>query len=87
MSSDLSIAIAGFCTVATSPFLYCLWGKNGGDSYAKMADRLFESDWHHFPVKLQKYFVIMIANMHRPLYYNGFGIAVLDLETFRNVSE
>lgn len=29
----------------------------------------------------------MIANMQRPIYYNGFGFVNLDLSTFIAVSE
>lgn len=82
---DISIILAAFLAVSANPFLYCFYGKNSTDCYAKMADLLFESDWQNLPTDLQKYFILMIGNMHRPLYYHGFGIAVLDLETFRKV--
>lgn len=52
-----------------------------------MADCLYESDWHELSVDLQQKVVLMIQNMQRPLFYTGFGVAVLNLETFTKVSE
>lgn len=56
------------------------------DCYANMADRLFESHWQQLPIDLQKYFILIIGNMHKPLYYHGSGVLILNLETFRDVS-
>lgn len=56
------------------------------DSYEKMAERLFESNWQRLSIDLQKYFILMIANMQRPIRYHGGGVIALNLETFGNVS-
>lgn len=55
-------------------------------SFKKMADNVFEMNWQDLPIELQKYFILMIANMQKPLYYYGGGIVILDLNTFINVS-
>lgn len=73
------------CVGTTTSYFYCFYGRLTIDSYARMADLLFESDWQKLPVNLQKYVTLMIADMQRPVYYHGFGILVLDLETFANV--
>lgn len=75
------VSVASFNT-----FLYCYFGKIATESYEKMADCLFESNWLELPVQLQKYFILMIGNSHRSLYYHGFGLAVLRLETFASVN-
>lgn len=67
-------------------FLYCYFGKMATDSYLKMTKSLYESNWIDHPVQLQKYLILMIGNMQRPLYYHGFGIAKLNLETYTTVS-
>lgn len=66
-------------------FLYCFYGKMATESYERMAMCLYESNWIEQPIHLQKYFILMIGNMQRPLYYHGFGIAVLNLKTFTTV--
>lgn len=66
-------------------FLCCFYGKLATESYAKMTDSLFESNWPDLSNHLQKYFILMIANAQRPLKYHGFRIIFLDLETFCKV--
>lgn len=66
-------------------FFYCYFGKLATVSFEKMADKVFEMNWHELPNGLQKYFVLMIANMQKPIYYFAGRIVVLDLNTFVNV--
>lgn len=67
-------------------FIYCFFGKLTTESFSKMADSLFNSNWQKFPIKLQKDLVLLIGNMQKPLHYHGFGIVVLNLETFCKAS-
>lgn len=76
-----------FVIVSANPFLYCFYSKTTNEIYLKMADHIFESNWQQLPLDLQKFFPFMIANMQKSLYYHGFKIVVLDLETFRNVRD
>ena len=67
----------------TAMFLYCYYGKSASEGYEKMPICLYyDLGWRKFPIKLQKYFIIMMANMQIPLYYHGFGVVCLDLMTF-----
>lgn len=51
-----------------------------------MADQLTQSNWYQLPYDLQPYFVLMIANAQKKVYYHGFQIVTLDLEKFTQVS-
>lgn len=66
-------------------FLYCFCGKIATENCERMADALYESNWHDLPNDLQQYFVIMIGNAQQPLCYHGSGLLVLNLETFTKV--
>lgn len=78
------IFVAG--SVGTSNlFLYCFFGKLATDSFDNMAYCMYASKWQALPINLQKYFILMIGNMQRPLYYHGFNVAYLNLETFCRV--
>lgn len=66
-------------------FVYCYFGKMATESYEKMSSCLYDCNWVGLPPKLQKHFVIMIANAQQPLYYHGFGMMVLNLESFTKV--
>lgn len=68
-------------------FLYCYYGKLASESNEKFADCVYDSNWHELATKLQKYVPVLIANMQKPIYYNGFGFVNLDLNTFITVSE
>lgn len=67
-------------------FLYCFFGKMATDSFRDMANCLYRSNWQNLPIHLQKYIILMIGNAQRPLYYHGFGVVILDLETFTKVN-
>lgn len=68
-------------------FFYCYFAKLATESFLKMGDSLYESNWTELPFELQKYLIVMIGNMQLPMYYHGFGVAVLNLETFTSVSK
>lgn len=68
-------------------FVYCFFGKMATESYKNMSKCLCECNWQDLSLQHQKYFLIMIQNTQQPLYYHGFGIAILDLETFTDVKE
>lgn len=50
-----------------------------------MSVYLYNANWIELPLELQKYFIMLIANAQLPLYYHGFRIVVLNLETFTRV--
>lgn len=68
-------------------FLYCYYGKVASESCEKMADCLYGSNWRKLSIKLQKYVILMIADMQKPIYYHGFGFFNLDLKIFIAVSK
>lgn len=68
-------------------FIHCFYGRVATDSYAKMSDCVyFEMKWQKLPSESQKYVVLMIRNMQKPIYYHGFDVAIMDLNTFIRVS-
>lgn len=66
-------------------YLYCFFGKVATDSFEEMAQCAYDSNWPDIHVDLQKYFVLLIAESQCPIYYHGFQIAFLNLETFLRV--
>lgn len=64
---------------------YCYFGQMPTDSYLDFANCLYECNWHKMPVNLQKFYIVMIANAQKPLYYHGSGIFQLNLMTFMQV--
>lgn len=68
-------------------YLYCYYGKYATDSYASYANCLYNSNWIILPLNFQKLFVVMIGHAQQPLFYHGYGMVELNLETFARVSK
>lgn len=84
---DISLLMIALSTSGLSLFLFSFFGKMATESYEKMSNSLFESDWQNLSINLQKYLLLMIRNAQRPLHYHGFRVISLDLETFSEVSK
>lgn len=67
-------------------YLFCFFGVKATESYEKMAICVYEFNWPDLSIDLQKNLILVIKNMQKPIFYDGFGIARLNLETFSNVS-
>lgn len=80
-------SLFGIFVAVPNIFLFCFLGKLSSESYRKMGDSLYERNWHELPLKLQKYFMLMIANAQIPQNYHGYGLITLNLETFLCVSQ
>lgn len=76
-----------FWTGLANLYIYCVCGEMTTGSYAKMTSSVYEANWPVLHARLQKYVHLMIANMQRPVYYDGFGVSVLNLETFYAVNQ
>lgn len=85
-SLDVVLLLVAGMVATANLFLYCFFGAMGTESYEQMAICLYKSKWYERPTHLQKYFIIMIGNMQRPLYYHGFGLAILNLQTYSTVN-
>lgn len=83
MISVLLCASIGMSTL----LLYCYFGKLATESYLDMSDCVYNMPWHEQTIQVQQYFILMIGNIQKPIYYHGFGIAKMDLHTFIKVSE
>lgn len=84
--SDLMIYLSAAICGTSNLFLYCYFGKQANYSFEKMADVFYDCNWQSLPYRLQKNFIVALANTQIPIYYHGFGVAFLTLETFTNVS-
>lgn len=67
-------------------FVYCYFGRIASDSYMEMSNCLYDSNWQKLSISSQKYILLMIQNTQLPLYYHGFNVFILSLETFAKVS-
>lgn len=86
MDPSVAIIILSASSTVSNLFIYCYFGMLSTESFEQMSDYLYyDLNWFEMPFKLQKYLVIMISNMQKPIYYHGFEIAQLSLRTFIQV--
>lgn len=74
----ISTALATMCTI----LFFCYFGERATESFENMSDLLYETIWPDLPTNIQKDFIIMMANMQRPIHYHGFNVFILSLKTF-----
>lgn len=63
----------------------CYFGDLASESFTKMGDVAYDANWPDISISLQKFIILIIGDTQQPLYYHGFGIALLNLETFSKV--
>lgn len=68
-------------------FCFCYFGALATNSFECMSKSIYsEINWHELPLEIQKHIILMLGNMQRSLYYHGFDVVTLDLNTFVRVS-
>lgn len=86
MDASIAIILMAASTALSNLFVYCYFGQLATESFEQMRDYLYEGlHWFKLTIKLQKYIVLMLLNMQKPIYYHGFGVALLNLRTFIQV--
>lgn len=78
------LVVAAFVGISNL-FVFCYFGKLTTESSLKMADCVYDLDWYRFDNALSKCLIPIIQMGQRPLTYDGYGIFILDLETFTQV--
>lgn len=84
---SIAILITGTILSVSMLFLFCFFGRLSTEKYEQMSDCSYESKWNELPIELQKFYVIIIGVGQRPLFYHGYGMIYLNLQTFTRVSK
>lgn len=75
-------AFAGGLASVGNIFLFCFIGSFATEQFACYAHTTYKSQWYKFPIRLQAYVRLIIANAQRPRSFNGLGIFDLNLTLF-----
>lgn len=82
----MGITLSSMAVASIYLYGFCYYGKLATDSFEKMADSLYMSNWMRFPIHLQKHLILIIQNSRRPIEYQGFfAVFTVNLETFTKV--
>lgn len=66
-------------------YLFCYFGKLATESFENTSNCIYISNWQQIDITLRKYIILMIRSAQRPLFFHGYGMFVLNLETFTQV--
>lgn len=67
-------------------FIFCYFGEKITGKFAEVADACYCSHWYDYPLKQQKYAILMLIRTQRPFYFTGYFISACSLATFKAVS-
>lgn len=67
-------------------FLYCYYATLLTTTLTLIGKTVSECRWYSYPIKLQKYLILMIRRTQVPFEFNGLNILNCNLPTFGLVS-
>lgn len=82
---NISFLLLAVCIALSNQFLLCYFGKLATESFDAMSECLYNCNWNELPLSFQRDLIIIMENTQQPIYYHGFGIANLNLQTFCKV--
>lgn len=82
---DIFVAFLSIIMSTGNILLYCYVGSLTTDLFHSYGDISYESLWYKFPVNLQQYLRLIIADAQRPRVFRGFGYLTLSLMLFTKV--
>lgn len=86
---DFTMILVGGISLICSlcwPFLCCYFATHTSDRINSISQMVYNSNWHNYPLKLQKYIVLVIARSQKRSLFTGFNLVACTLYTFGNVS-
>lgn len=66
----------------TWPSVFCYFGNFATDRFSEIGDTAYDLKWYNYPLKIQKYMVLIIARSQEPTYFTGLGVCHCSLEFF-----
>lgn len=66
-------------------FLFCYYGNKLSTKSFELLDTLYQSMWYEYPIKYQRYVIVMMVRMQRPLVLTGYNVVLCTLPTFTAV--
>lgn len=85
--STLFVLFISIVVAIGNVYLLCYFGKLATESFQNMSGCIYNSNWQQLDIDLKKYIILMVRSSRRPLIFHGYGMLILNLETFTQVSE
>lgn len=85
MDIRIFIVLLSMVVNAGNVFLCCFVGSATKEIFWRYGDISYGSVWYQFPIRLQKYVLLIIVDAQRPRVFSGLGIIELNLIAFGKV--
>lgn len=81
-----TLAVVELTLAYTGLFLFCYYGDQVTSAFEDLHDFIYLSNWHYFPLELQRYMPIILMVAHEMVYMHVFAEVHCTLQTFEEVS-
>lgn len=68
------------------PYLFCHFASLTTHRVSSMSNAVYDLNWFEYPVKMRKYFILLIARSQQPISFTGLRLFPCTLEVFGQVS-
>lgn len=67
------------------PFFFCMFATSASEQVSYTGRTMYNSNWYYFPLKQQKYVVLVVNRSQDILYFTGMNLIRCTLESFAKV--
>lgn len=64
---------------------YCYFATMASDRLLSIGDAVIATDWYNYPVKWQKFVILIALRSGKPVYFKGLNVITCTLEVFGKV--
>lgn len=73
------------CSGLFWPFLFCYFANLTTDHVSAISNAVYDLNWFDYPVKIQKYFILIFVRSQKPIEFTGLKIIPCSLGMFGKV--
>lgn len=66
--------------------VFCYYANLAIDRVLSIGDTVYALNWFNYPVRMQKYLILMIARSQERIEFTGLGLIKCSLEAFGQLS-
>lgn len=82
---ELFVLFISLAVATGNVYLFCYFGKLSTQSFENISGYIYNSNWQLLDIDLKKYIILMIKSTQPRLAFHGYGMFILNLETFTQV--
>lgn len=77
--------VDGLGIIVANVFTFCYFGNLVTNKLMEIDTTAYSLQWYEFPIKQQKYIILLMAQAQRPIVLSGYFRTSCSLERFKDV--